>query len=52
MLKRIGTSARLELERILGTKVYLELFVKVRPEWRESKRFLEDQDWRHDKPGG
>jgi len=52
MLKRIGTSARLELERILGTKVYLELFVKVRPEWRESKRFLEDQDWRHDKAGG
>ncbi len=46
MLKKIGTSARLELERILGTKVYLELFVKVRPEWRESKRFLEEQDWR------
>ncbi|MGH9603071.1 MAG: GTPase Era [Terriglobales bacterium] len=52
MLKKIGTSARLELERILGTKVYLELFVKVRPEWRESKRFLEEQDWRHDKAGG
>ncbi|MGH9532770.1 MAG: GTPase Era [Terriglobales bacterium] len=51
MLKKIGTSARLELERILGTKVYLELFVKVRPEWRESKRFLEEQDWRHDKAG-
>ncbi|MGH9556179.1 MAG: GTPase Era [Terriglobales bacterium] len=46
MLKKIGTSARLELERILGTKVYLELFVKVRPEWRESKRFLEEMDWR------
>ncbi len=52
MLKRIGTSARLELERILGTKVYLELFVKVSPEWRESKRFLEELDWRQDKAGG
>ena len=51
MLKKIGTSARLELERILGTKVYLELFVKVRPDWRESKRFLEEMDWRQDKAG-
>ncbi|HSA94065.1 MAG TPA: KH domain-containing protein, partial [Terriglobales bacterium] len=46
MLKKIGTNARYELERILGTKVYLELFVKVQPGWRESKRFLEEQDWR------
>jgi GTP-binding protein Era len=46
MLKKIGTNARHELERILGTKVYLELFVKVQPGWRESRRFLEEQDWR------
>ncbi len=31
MLKKIGTAARLEIERLLGTRVFLELFVKVRP---------------------
>ena len=46
MLKRIGTRARLEIERILGTKVFLELFVKVRPGWRESREFVEELDWR------
>lgn len=46
MLKRIGTAARQEIERILGTKVYLELFVKVRPGWRESRGFVEELDWR------
>ena len=34
MLKRIGTSARTQIERLLGTRVYLELWVKVRPKWR------------------
>ncbi len=46
MLKRIGTQARLALERLLGTKVFLELFVKVKPGWRESRHFIEDLDWR------
>jgi GTPase len=46
MLKKIGTQARLTLERILGTKVFLELFVKVKPGWRESREFVEDLDWR------
>jgi GTP-binding protein Era len=46
MLKRIGTAARHEIERILGTKVFLELFVKVRPGWRESREFVEELDWR------
>ncbi|HVP52842.1 MAG TPA: GTPase Era [Terriglobales bacterium] len=46
MLKRIGTAARYEIERILGTKVFLELFVKVRPGWRESREFVEELDWR------
>ena len=45
-LKEIGTAARLELESLLGKKVFLELFVKVRPEWRESPGFLEELDWR------
>ena len=46
MLKKIGTAARQEIERILDTKVFLELFVKVRPGWRDSERFLEEMDWR------
>lgn len=46
MLKKIGTAARLEIEGMLGTKVFLELFVKVRPNWRESRAFVEELDWR------
>jgi len=41
MLKRIGTAARHDIERLLGTKVFLGLFVKVRPNWREDPRILE-----------
>lgn len=46
MLKSIGTAAREELERIFGRKIYLELFVKVRPHWRENAEFLNEIDWR------
>lgn len=46
MLKKIGMAARLEIERMLGTKVFLELFVKVKPNWRESREFVEELDWR------
>jgi GTPase len=46
MLKRIGTSARLQIERMVGTKVFLELYVKVQPNWRESQAFVEELDWR------
>lgn len=46
MLKAIGTAARLEIERMVGKKVFLELFVKVRPGWRESSEFIEGLDWR------
>lgn len=46
MLKKIGTAARLRIEELVGTKVYLELFVKVRANWRESREFVEDLDWR------
>ena len=48
MMKRIGTSARVEIERLLGTKVFLELFVKVQPNWRESREFVEGLDWTHE----
>jgi GTP-binding protein Era len=40
MLKSIGTAARLELERILGTRVHLSLFVRVEPNWRKSPQAL------------
>jgi GTPase len=46
MLKKIGSAARQEIERMLGKKVFLELFVKVRPNWRESREFVEGLDWR------
>lgn len=46
MLKKIGTAARLQIEKIVGTRVYLELFVKVHPNWRESRAFIEELDWR------
>jgi len=46
MLKKIGTAARLTIEKMLGTKVYLELFVKVQPGWRDSREFVDGLDWR------
>jgi GTPase len=46
MLKQIGTESRLEIERMLGVKVFLELFIKVRANWRESRGFVEELDWR------
>jgi GTP-binding protein Era len=46
MLKRIGTAARKDIEGLLGTRVFLELFVKVQEEWRSSRGFIDDLDWR------
>ena len=46
MLKKIGTEARKELESILGTKIYLGLFVKVAPDWRENPQKVRELDWR------
>lgn len=40
LLKEIGKSARLELEKLLATKIYLELWVKVRKNWRMDDLFL------------
>jgi len=45
MVKRIGTEARLELESILGTKVFLDLHVAVHERWREDERFLGELEW-------
>ena len=46
MLKTIGSAARREIERLVASKVFLELFVKVRPNWRDSRAFIEELDWR------
>jgi len=46
MLKQIGSATRAELEARYGKKVFLELFVKVQPGWRESASFLAELDWR------
>lgn len=45
MLKKIGTAARKELEALLGTKIFLEMFVKVVPDWRENIQKVRELDW-------
>ena len=40
MIKEIGSRARPEIERLLGTQVFLELMVKVRPRWRRDEAML------------
>jgi GTPase len=42
MIKRIGTEARQELERMFETKVFLDLHVKVKADWRDDERVLDD----------
>jgi len=44
MIKAIGTAARLDLEEFLGRKVFLELFVRVEPDWREDRAVLASLD--------
>ena len=46
-LKEIGTRARIQIESLLGTRVYLELRVIVETGWRESRTFIESLDWRN-----
>jgi GTP-binding protein Era len=46
MLKKIGTQARQDLERLLGVRIYLDLHVRVEPGWREKPAFLNALDWR------
>jgi GTP-binding protein Era len=45
-LKAIGASARQEIERMLGTRVFLQLHIVVEPGWREKRGFLDTLDWR------
>jgi GTP-binding protein Era len=46
MLKKIGTGARKELETLLGTKIFLAMFVKVVADWRENPQKVHELNWR------
>lgn len=46
MLKQIGSSARTDIERLLGTKVFLALWVKVKKGWRDNRNFLDELGYR------
>ena len=45
MMKKIGTEARKELEALLGTKIFLGMFVKVVPGWRDNPQRVRELDW-------
>lgn len=47
MLKKIGTMARKDIERLLGNRVYLQLWVKVVPKWRDKSAMLKDYGYRN-----
>lgn len=42
MIKKIGSEARVDIEKFVDSKVFLELFVKVRPKWRDNDLFLKE----------
>ena len=42
MIKKLGTLARTDIEAFLGSKVFLELFVKVREKWRDNETYLKE----------
>jgi GTP-binding protein Era len=44
-LKQIGTDARKELEKLLGSKIFMELFVKVQANWRQNSQMVKMLDW-------
>ncbi len=44
MIRDVGQAAREELERVLGTKIYLGLRVKVHPRWRDDPRVLREME--------
>jgi GTP-binding protein Era len=48
MLKQIGTEARRELERLFPPKVFLELYVKVEPHWRDVRPMVASLDYRNE----
>jgi GTPase len=47
LLKKVGSQARTEIEKRLGSQVYLNSFVKVKERWRESARYLKEFGYTH-----
>jgi GTPase len=45
MIKEIGIQARKDIEEFVGEQIFLELFVKVRADWRQSPRWLKELDY-------
>ncbi|SCW48445.1 GTP-binding protein Era [Paenibacillus tianmuensis] len=48
LLKEIGQKARVDIEALLGSKTFLELWVKVKKDWRNQDRVLRDLGFRHE----
>ena len=48
LLKEVGKQARKDIEALLGSRIYLELWVKVKKDWRNQDRVLKDLGFRHD----
>ncbi len=46
LIKRIGTAAREDMEKLFGIRIYLDLHIKVQANWREKPVFLNALDWR------
>ena len=42
MLKKIGTNARHDIEKLLGSPIYLEIWVKVKKDWRDSDLYMKN----------
>jgi len=45
LLKKVGIESRKDIEALLGVKVFLELFVKVQPKWRQNPAMIRQLDW-------
>jgi GTP-binding protein Era len=48
LLKEIGKQARRDIEALLGSKIFLEMWVKVKKDWRNREHVLKDLGFRHD----